>query len=288
MRITSLPMAAAVSGLALASLLLTGCSSDDTSSPEVLKMGAPPGEAGEYKELLPEVASAISDATSIPVEFKETSDYLSVVEAMRSDLIDVAMFSPFAQVLAKSNAGVKPLVVVTGAPYSSVVACSAVSGITDVSGVQDASIAFVDPGSTSGNFIPRLMLAQAGIDVDNLDETFAGGHDSAMLAMGQGSVDCAAVASQMIDYALSEGMLDESDFTIVTESDDIPISLSIGVRDGLSEEIAQNIKATLLEDQTEALLAIVGGTEIIDADDADWTMFRDAAEELGVQLEDVA
>ncbi|WP_062297842.1 MULTISPECIES: phosphate/phosphite/phosphonate ABC transporter substrate-binding protein [Demequina] len=288
--IRSRKIAGVTAGAAFAAALLAGCSAAAANeTPEVLKLGVPPGEAdAEYLDMLEPLAGIIEEATGIPVELTETGDYLGIVEAMRSDLIDMAIFSPFPAVLAQKVADVELIAAATGAPYSSLIICSTASGVEELSDIDDETVAFVDPGSTSGNFIPKLVLKEAGVDLDSLNETYAGGHDTAAIAVMQGSADCAGVASQLWDYMVEAGALDESLVTKVAESDPIPISTVVVGREGLSEEIYQQVSAVFVGSSDPEVLQVMGGaTEVIDPADADWTIFEDAAKELGVNLEDV-
>lgn len=291
MRIRTLPTVTV--GLLAAGMLLSACSSEDAAargseSVDVIKFGVPPGEADpEMLDRMQPVADLMAEATGTKVEVTKTSDYLAIVEAMRSGLLDVALFSPLPTVLAQDVAKVDPLVAALGAPYRTNIICHPDAGVEDLADVAEHSIAFVDAGSTSGNYIPRLMLSQAGVDVEELDETFAGGHDVAALSVKQGSTDCAAVASMLLTSLVDSGTLTESDYEVVAESDELPISLVIIARDGLPQEMKSQITDAFLEGQNPEILEIVSATELVDADDADWTVFHDAAAELGIDLTDV-
>lgn len=286
--------AATLAAVLLAVPLLSGCGQDsdaegDADRPDSLRMGVPPGEADPaFLDQFQAVADLVEEGAGVPVEVTQTSDYLAIVEAMRSDLLDIAAFSPFPTVLAESVAGVQPLVAATGAPYSSYVVCRADTGITELSEIAGHTLALVDPGSTSGNYIPRLMLQRAGVDVDeDTDVTFAGGHDVSMLAVQQGSTDCGAVASMIWASMTEEGVIDADDFTIVAESEPLPISLVIIARAGLDEALLDAVTDAFVDSQDQAALDVIGATAFVDADDADFTLFEDAAQELGVDLEDV-
>jgi phosphonate transport system substrate-binding protein len=277
--------------LAFALLATAACSGDDSEAgdiPETLKMGVPPGEADpELLDSAERIGELIEEATGIPVEVTQTSDYLGIVEAMRSGLLDVALFSPMPTILAESVANTDTLVVALGSPYTSNIICSPEAEVTELADIADRSMAFVDPGSTSGNFVPRLMLQEAGVDLDNLDSTFAGGHDVAAISVQQGSTDCAAVASLLLPALLDAGALAEDDFEIIAESETLPISLTIIAREGLSTEVTDKITDQLLETQAPELLEIARATELVAAEDADWTLFYDIAEELDIELADV-
>ncbi|MFZ2176715.1 MAG: phosphate/phosphite/phosphonate ABC transporter substrate-binding protein, partial [Rhodococcus sp. (in: high G+C Gram-positive bacteria)] len=223
------------------------------------------------------------------VEVKPTSDYLSIVEAMRSGLIDVAAFSPFPTPLAEAVAGVKPLVVAKGAAYSSVFVCRTDAGVDSIEDLRGKKIAFVDAGSTSGNYIPKLLLKRAGIDPEtDVQGTYAGGHDTAELAVKQGSVDCAADARSSYESMVSKGVIDGSFQRIVAESDPIPVSLVIIARKDLDPSIQENIVDAFVNGDNAAALAVVKAKSFEEAQESDFQIFRDAANELGVNLEELS
>ncbi|HWG84646.1 MAG TPA: PhnD/SsuA/transferrin family substrate-binding protein, partial [Deinococcales bacterium] len=63
--------------------------------------------------------------------------------------------------------------------------------------LQGARIAWIDPTSAAGYTFPKATLVTQGIDPDKFfsRQTFAGGHDAAVLAVLNGSVDVAATFS---------------------------------------------------------------------------------------------
>jgi phosphonate transport system substrate-binding protein len=286
----TMPALLAVGAVAV-SALLAGCSGSaaaDTANPDVLKMGVPPGEADpELLDRMQPVADLVAEATGKEVEVTKTSDYLAIVEAMRSGLLDVAMFSPMPTVLAQDVADVQPLVAALGAPYTTQVICRPDAGVDALADIQDRTIAFVDPGSTSGNYVPRLMLQRAGVDLEALDSTYAGGHDVAALSVKQGSTDCAAVASLLLPGLVESGTLAETDFEVVAESEPLPISMVIIAREGLDPNVTEQITDAFVDSQSPEVLEVTQATELVRSADADWTLFRDAADELGVSIEDV-
>ncbi|MEU2428202.1 phosphate/phosphite/phosphonate ABC transporter substrate-binding protein [Streptomyces sp. NPDC007861] len=279
---------------AASALSLTACggSGKDSASLSdgVVKIGLPPGEADpKFQEQFQPVTDLIAKGAGAKAEVTKTSDYLGVVEAMRSGLIDAAGFSPFPTPLAQAVAGVEPLVVAKGVPYSSVFVCRTDSGVKGIDDLRGKKIAFVDPGSTSGNYIPKLMLKRAGIDPEkDVKGTYAGGHDTAELAVKQGSVDCAADAKVAYEQMAQAKMISADEQKIVVESDPIPISMVIIVRKGIDEKTKQGITDAFLGKGNAAALKALGATSFKKAEDSDFTLFRDAAEELGVDLKELS
>lgn len=287
---TRIRAVAAAGALSLAAVL-AGCSASSAdatdATPETLRLGVPPGEADpEFLDQMQPMADLVEDATGLPVDVTKTSDYLAIVEAMRSNLLDVAMFSPMPTVIARDVGNIEPLAVALGAPYSTYIICRPDAAVDELADIQDKTMAFVDPGSTSGNYIPRLLLQQAGVDLETLDETFAGGHDVSALSVKQGSTDCGAVASMLLPQLIESDTLEESDFEIIAESDPLPISLVIIAREGLDDEIKQQIAEAFIGNTDEAILGVTGAEDLVAPEDADWTIFEEAAAELGVSLEE--
>lgn len=271
-----------------ATTALVGCSGEASrgdASPDSLKFAVPPGEASNTLQEMRPAADVVEEATGLPVEMTQTSDYLAVTEAMRSGLVDVALYSPMPTVVSRKVGNVEPVVAALGAPYKSDIICRPDAGVAELGDIAQKSIAFVDPGSTSGNYIPKLMLKNAGVDIETLKATYAGGHDVSAISVKKGSTDCAAVASMVLEDLVRSGTITESDYKLVAQSDPIPISLVVIVREDLAPELKEQIKNAYLDSQAPEVLKVTGAKQFVAAEDADWSMFEDAAEQLGIKLE---
>lgn len=275
-------MCAATTLLSIAACGQSGPPSDPTQ----LRLGLPPAEADPaFQERFQPLADLVSQATGKPVQSKLTSDYLAIVEAMRSGLIDLAVFSPFPTPLAQSVAGAQPVVVAKGAPYSSVLVCRTDRGIESIADLRGRTIAFVDPGSTSGNYIPKLMLKRAGINPDtDITATYAGGHDTAQLSVKQGSADCAADGKGGYQTMVDKGVINPATQRIIAESEPIPISTVIIARPGLPAKIVDAVADAFISGDNAKVLALTKAKSFARPTDSDFTLFRDAARELDIDL----
>ena len=148
-------------------------------------------------------AQAIADyleetfAGQIEVEVFLPTEYRGLIEAMRSGNLDFAFFPPDGYVIANREANAEVLLksVRFGNPfYWSAIIVREDSGITDIAGLEDKTIAWVDPNSAAGYVFPRAEITLAGIEPDDFfsNQTFAGAHDAAVLSVLNGSVDAAA------------------------------------------------------------------------------------------------
>lgn len=294
MRTSTIVARVAASLLALA--VLAGCGgtepAPDASGPIAFAM--PPGT--DEEDLLAQVqtvADSIATVAGREVEVQNPADYMAVVEAVRSGFVDVALMSPFSTALAYQNGSVEPLIVweAEQEPASTCIvrADSEVQGVADMRGRQ---IAFVDPGSTTGYFMPKSLLATNGLtDGTDYTSTFAGGHDSALLAMLNGTVDMACSATQILPMFREAGLLREGTYRVVAETDPIPVGVSIvanvDLDDATRQAVITELPDILMAD--ESLAAVFGGSTTYRTEPGQevFEPLMRVAEQAGVNLEDM-
>ena len=217
--------------------------------PEALRFAAISGADEESSAARFEpIVDLLSTELGMPIEFVETTDYSSVIEAMRAGRVDVALYGPFSYVIASSEANATSLVAApnqsTGAlGYKSLIITRADSGLDSIESLRGRSMAFADPASTSGNLFPRLILANAGItDVEGFfsETSFSGGHDASLVAVANGQVDAAGVCDTCIERFYREGLADPADIRVIAESETIPPS-PVAARADLDPALRQQI-----------------------------------------------
>jgi len=96
------------------------------------------------------------------IELIVTTDYSSMIEAMRFGRIEVAYFGPFSYVLAKSRApSIEPFAVGVerGSPtYQSVIIASAGGPVRTLDDIRGKAFGYGDQASTSSHLAPRAHL----------------------------------------------------------------------------------------------------------------------------------
>jgi phosphonate ABC transporter permease subunit PhnE len=145
-----------------------------------------------------DLARLLSDRLHLPVRAYVALDYTALVEAMHSGQVQFGWLTPAPLVLAERLFAAEIVLtqVRRGSPtYFAALVVRGDSGLTRLEDLRGKTIAWVDPQSTSGYVIPRYLLIQRGFDPQRFfrQQVFAGGHDSAVLALKQGQVDVAAV-----------------------------------------------------------------------------------------------
>jgi phosphonate transport system substrate-binding protein len=259
---------ATVVGMLAVALALAACGSNDkkasaTPSAQAATAECPGGKVtfgiepyedpAKLKPAYQVLAGALQKRLGCPVQLQIVEDYTAEVLAMQNGKLDIAEFGPlgfvFAQRRAKAEAvasfadGSGKLTTYTGGIW--VPKDSAIRTLADLKG---KSLALSEPGSTSGDALPRYALkTEAGLDTKrDLKLEYAGGHPEALLALTKGKVDAAEINSQQQATSTGEGQFKASDFREIWTSKPIPND-PVTVRSGLPPAFKAQVKKALLQ-----------------------------------------
>jgi phosphonate transport system substrate-binding protein len=255
-----------------------------------------PGEGTEqHNESRNLLHDELSEFLGIKVTEINAADYNAVVEAMRTKKADVAGFGPVSYVQAVDRAGAEALVIAcpegdkTLAGYTSKIIVAKDSDIKSLDDLRGRTFAFVDPSSTSGNYVPTLELMNA-YDMSNEDfhtngvffssVMFSGSHPNSILAVVNGDVDAAAVASNTLAIEIAQGRVSEDDFIVIHESPVIPGSPT-AVRSDLPEDLKAKLKEFYLNYHNEEYFKNIAGISpemnpsFAECSDSDYDYVRD-------------
>jgi phosphonate transport system substrate-binding protein len=291
-------IAASLLGLFALTGSLAGCSggaSASAGSPsKELVFATPPGtDDPEEQQIMTDLATMVGEASGRTIKNLQPADYLGVVEAVRNGSVDVAVLSQFSAALAYKTDSVDPLLVWRASKEpASFCLTRTDSGINTPADLKGRQVAFVDPGSTTGYFMPKALLAEAGLtDGTDYKSTFAGSHDSAVMAMVNGSVDVACTARQLYPTFLEKKVFTEDNVKIIAKSDPIPVGISIVVRKDLDDQARQALKNKLpaLMASNEKVAKTLGltGEPTADPGFSTYAPLVDVAQSVGVDLEDL-
>ncbi|SEL58213.1 phosphonate transport system substrate-binding protein [Bosea lupini] len=220
---------------------------------KLVRVGLIPSEDSRAMlESSAQLLAALQKNLGITVQGFVASDYNGVIEAMRSNHVDVAYLGPFSYVLGTTVAAIEAFATAETAKssrsfYRSQIIARKDSGISDWKGLKGRTFAFVDPSSTSGHLFPKAGLMKLGFDPDKDfgRVLFTGSHDANALAVANKRVDAATIADRILDAAVQKKLVDRADLQVVWESDPIPESPTCW-RKNLPEELKANIKSAFL------------------------------------------
>lgn len=121
--------------------------------------------------------------------------------------------------------------------YSSLIIVNADSNISRLQDLAGKTIAFEDPGSTSGYFIPYMALRQAGLNmtrtgtkpeaINNLRYSFTEAAQNSLALLSQGQVDAIAVSD--IDWTGTDQLTSQQKqgFRVIWISDPYPTAIEL-------------------------------------------------------------
>jgi phosphonate transport system substrate-binding protein len=179
-------------------ILVLGACSKQAENGAVIKMGFTPAESTEKVSSNGQVLAALLEK-KVGKKFKiyVANDYTALVESMRTGQVDVGWLAPFAFVLAEKKAGAKVVLKSVrhgqASQYSAIIALES-RGYKTIDDLKGKNIAWTDPSSSSGHIAPKAALIAQGIDPDKFfgKQTWAGSHESAVMAVMNNTVDAAA------------------------------------------------------------------------------------------------
>ncbi len=220
---------------------------------KLVRVGLIPSEDSRAMlESSQQLLDALEKNLGIKVQGFVASDYNGVIEAMRSNHVDVAYLGPFSYVLGTTVAAIEAFATAETAKssrsfYRSQIIARKDSGIRDWKDLKGRTFAFVDPSSTSGHLFPKAGLLKLGFDTekDFGRVLFTGSHDANALAVANKRVDAATIADRILDAAVQKKLVDRADIHVVWESDPIPESPTCW-RKNLPGELKANIKSAFL------------------------------------------
>lgn len=259
------------------------------ANPEILKVALLPDENASVlikrNEPLKEYLEERLDKN---VELVVTTDYSSMIEAMRFERIDLAYFGPLSYVLAKSKSDIEPFaaMVMDGRPeYRSVIIANADAGIDSLADIEGKKMAFGDRASTSSHLIPKTVLKQeAGLTADvDYEQHFVGAHDAVAVNVQNGNADAGGLSEVIFGYLLERGLIDKSKVKVIGYSPYYP-QYPMTLRSSLASELKQKISQAFLDLENEKVLAAFGAEGFAPVTDTDYDVIREMAQILGINL----
>jgi phosphonate transport system substrate-binding protein len=235
---------AAVAGVVALGLGLAACgSSNDTSSGNsaspvsttshvacpngTLTFGVEPYDNASV--LIPayqKLAADLGQALGCKVDLQIAESYVAEILAMKNGKLDMGEFGPAGFVFASEQAGAIPLASFADkngqlSTYTAGIWVKKGSPITTVKKLAGHTLALAETGSTSGDWVPRYALIQAGVE-KRVKIEYAGGHPESLQALQHGKVDAAEINSQTEAAAMTAHTFDPSQYTEIFKSQPIP------------------------------------------------------------------
>ena len=191
------------------------------------------------------------------VQLIVTTDYSSMIEAMRHGRLDLAYFGPLSYVLAKQKSEIEPFAAIRQkgkTTYQAVVIANTSAEIDRIEDIAGKDVAFGDKASTSSHLIPKSMLAEKKLYAgQNYREHFVGAHDAVAMSVQNGHAQAGGLSKPIFETLVSRGMIKPEKVKVIAESEPFP-QYPWTMRSDLDPQLKQKIKSAFMEINDPAIL----------------------------------
>ena len=229
----------------------------------------------------------LESALGRPIELVVTTDYSSMIEAMRFRRIDLAYFGPLSYVLARSRSSIEPFAALVSkgkTTYTSYLIANVGAGVTTLAAVKGKTVAFGDPASTSSHLIPRALLKGSGLDA-GADYRFQhlGTHDAVARAVEAGHVQVGGISRPIFESLVERRMIDPSKIVVLAESRPIP-NYPWTMRSDLEPALKEKVRRAFLQLEDPVVLKAFKAEGFQPIADSDYDVLRETAKLLDLDL----
>ncbi len=223
------------------------------------------------------------------IELVVTTDYSSMIEAMRFGRIEIAYFGPFSYVLAKSKApNIEPFAVGIekgSSTYNSILIAAVDGPVKSVEDVRGKPFGFGDQASTSSHLAPRAHLLKKYKLDGNTDYKVVhlGTHDAVARAVQSGQIPAGALSEQIYRSLIARKTIDETKIRKLDLSEPIP-NYPITMQGDLAPALKEKIRTAFLEVKDPAVLKSFRVEGFAATDDKAYDILRETAKILQLDL----
>lgn len=221
------------------------------------------------------------------VELVVTTDYSSMVEAMRFGRLELAYFGPLSYLLAKSKSDIEPFAALVSngsTTYTSVVIANAGANVASLADIKGKNMAYGDQASTSSHLVPRSMLLENGLAAErDYKAHYVGAHDAVAKAVQNGNAQAGALSKPIFTSLIERGTIDPQKVKVIAETKPIP-QYPWTMRSNLAPELKAKIRQTFYELKEADVLKKFKAQGFAPISDKDYDSLRETARLLNLDL----
>jgi len=255
--------------------------------PTHLTIGLLPGESAPTVMRLNEPLRVyLEKRLGIKVELQVGANYAATGEALRFGRLDIAYLGPVTYILrsraAKLEVFARPTHAEVGPTFQAVVIVPADSPAKSLADLKGQDVAFGDPASTSGTWVPRYQLLEAGlISGRDYNLRVLGAHDAVALAVANHRVGAGGLSKPIYDRLVAEHKINADQVRVLAESGPIPEYMWT-FREGLDPAFKEQLRQAFLGLTDPDALAVFRAKAFVPAADSDVDSVRKWIAAIGV------
>ncbi len=233
----------------------------DLGSPEkpIVITLVPSGDVPTITKAGNQVAECLGKLTGLAFKTEVGTSFAASIEAIGAGKAQAGFLNTFSAILAQEKYGVVPMLVALRTYkgklenyYQGQIIANKASGVKTLADVKGKSFCFVDPNSTTGFIVPRIVLKANGVDPDKdlKASQNAGSHDNVAIAVYKGDCDAGAT---FVDVRTDSNPIKANYADILDKVDVIFVSDNVP-NDGL--QVAKDLDPKLRDAMVTGLLFI--------------------------------
>jgi phosphonate transport system substrate-binding protein len=266
--------------------LIAGGAAADPANPKTLKVALLPDEnAATIIRKNEPLKNYLEKRLGKEIELVVTTDYSSMIEAMRFGRLDLAFFGPLSYTLAKSKSDIEPFAATLKkgkTTYNAVVIGNIAKGVTSFEKIKGGDVAYGDTASTSSHLIPKSMLRAHGLTAgEDYKEHFTGAHDAVAMAVQNGNAVAGGLSKPIFESLVERKIISLEKVTVLEVSKPFP-EYPWTMRSNLSPALKEQIKKAFYELKDPAVLKPFKADGFAPITDADYDVVRDLQAKLGL------
>ena len=269
-----------------AGLLASGAALAADADPDVLRVALLPDEnaATIIKDNEP-LKAYLEKTLNKDIELVVTTDYSSMIEAMRFGRLELAYFGPLSYTLAKSKSDIEAFAArMKGGEttYQAVVIGNIEQGIAKIEDAAGKDVAYGDTASTSSHLIPKSMLRAQGLtEGQHYREHFTGAHDAVALAVQKGNAAVGGLSKPIFESLVERDIISLDKVRVLAESEPFP-QYPWTMRSDLDTRLKDEIRTAFYALKDASILKPFKAEGFAPIDDKDYDVVRELQTALGL------
>ena len=262
----------------LIALLSSPLALADKSDPDVLRVAILPDEnASELIKQNKKLQLYLEDRLDKKIELVVTTDYSSMIEAMRFGRLELAYFGALSYVMAKERSEIEAFAAQMkkgSIMYHGVIIVNKESMISNILQIKGKTMAYGDPASTSSHLIPRAhLLTNAQLDIDDYKAVYLGSHDAVALNVQNGNADAGGLSKKIFEHLVEREMINLDKVQIIAISNPFP-NYPWTMQSSLDPELKEKIKQAFYDLDDPEITKPLKADGFMPVTDADYDVVR--------------
>ncbi len=248
-------------------------------------------EAEQTEKAMQPLVDHLASATGKTVQYVRFENERDQLKAIAEGRLHVAAINTGNVPEAVASGGFVPVATPAKSEevrgYTMQIIVPAKSKVKDAAGLKNKEIAFTTAGSNSGYKAPiEVLMRQFNLNPEvDYHMVFSMGHNQSIKGIAEGKYEAAAVASDLLEQAVTSGEVKEADFRVIYTSEQFP-ALALGHVYNLKPELATAVGEALLSFKPQGTSAatlltedVTGFAKVSYKDD--WALVRRIDESFG-------